>query len=75
MAGQIIPWNFPLLMAAWKIVPALATGNTVVLKPAKAPADRLKTGGGSYRKQICLRRGNIITGAGATGTPWLITRC
>ncbi|MDQ1692370.1 MAG: aldehyde dehydrogenase, partial [Pseudonocardiales bacterium] len=35
VAGQIIPWNFPLLMAAWKIAPALATGNTVVLKPAE----------------------------------------
>ncbi len=35
MAGQVIPWNFPLLMAAWKIAPALATGNTVVLKPAE----------------------------------------
>ena len=34
VAGQITPWNFPLLMAAWKIAPALATGNTVVLKPA-----------------------------------------
>ena len=35
VAGQVIPWNFPLLMAAWKIAPALATGNTVVLKPAE----------------------------------------
>ena len=35
VAGQIIPWNFPLMMAAWKIAPALATGNTVVLKPAE----------------------------------------
>lgn len=35
VAGQIIPWNFPLLMAAWKIAPALAAGNTVVLKPAE----------------------------------------
>ena len=35
VAGQIIPWNFPLLMAAWKLAPALATGNTVVLKPAE----------------------------------------
>ncbi len=35
VAGQIIPWNFPLLMAAWKIAPALACGNTVVLKPAE----------------------------------------
>ncbi len=36
VAGQIIPWNFPLMMAAWKIAPALATGNTVVLKPAES---------------------------------------
>ena len=35
VAGQIIPWNFPLLMAAWKLGPALAAGNTVVLKPAE----------------------------------------
>jgi len=35
VVGQIIPWNFPLLMLAWKIAPALATGNTVVLKPAE----------------------------------------
>jgi acyl-CoA reductase-like NAD-dependent aldehyde dehydrogenase len=35
VCGQIIPWNFPLLMAAWKIAPALACGNTVVLKPAE----------------------------------------
>ena len=38
VAGQIIPWNFPLLMAAWKIAPALACGNTVVLKPAETPS-------------------------------------
>ena len=44
VAGQIIPWNFPLLMAAWKIAPALATGNTVVLKPAETtPLTALKT--------------------------------
>ncbi|MCA1800909.1 MAG: aldehyde dehydrogenase family protein, partial [Rhodothermaceae bacterium] len=43
VAGQIIPWNFPLLMAAWKIAPALATGNTVVLKPAETtPITALK---------------------------------
>ena len=43
VAGQIIPWNFPLLMAAWKIAPALATGNTVVLKPAETtPLTSLK---------------------------------
>src|SRR5260221_3419287 len=38
VAGQIIPWNFPLLMAAWKLAPALAAGNTAVLKPAEATA-------------------------------------
>src|SRR5918994_1378807 len=37
VAAQVIPWNFPLLMLAWKIAPALATGNTVVLKPAETP--------------------------------------
>ena len=43
VAGQIIPWNFPLLMAAWKIAPAIATGNTVVLKPAETtPLTALK---------------------------------
>src|SRR5205807_4734978 len=43
VAGQVIPWNFPLLMAAWKIAPALATGNTVVLKPAETtPLTALK---------------------------------
>ncbi len=68
VAGQIIPWNFPLLMAAWKIAPALACGNTVVLKPAETTsitALRLA--------QICqeaeLPDGvvNIVTGAGETG--------
>jgi len=68
VAGQIIPWNFPLLMAAWKIAPALATGNTVVLKPAETtPLTALKLA------EIILDSGlpagvvNIITGAGATG--------
>jgi aldehyde dehydrogenase (NAD+) len=68
VAGQIIPWNFPLLMAAWKLAPALACGNTVVLKPAETTsitALRLA--------QICqeaeLPEGvvNIVTGAGETG--------
>ena len=53
VAGQIIPWNFPLLMAAWKIAPALATGNTVVLKPAETtPLTALKLRR-SYRKLTC----------------------
>jgi len=68
VAGQIIPWNFPLLMAAWKIAPALATGNTVVLKPAETtPLTALKLA--EVIQEAGLPEGvvNIITGAGATG--------
>jgi len=68
VAGQIIPWNFPLLMAAWKIAPALATGNTVVLKPAETtPLTALKLA--EIFQEAGLPKGvvNIITGAGATG--------
>jgi aldehyde dehydrogenase (NAD+) len=68
VAGQIIPWNFPLLMAAWKIAPALATGNTVVLKPAETtPLTALKLA--EIIEESGLPPGvvNIITGAGATG--------
>jgi len=68
VAGQIIPWNFPLLMAAWKIAPALATGNTVVLKPAETtPLTALKLA--SILQEADLPPGvvNILTGAGATG--------
>lgn len=69
VAGQIIPWNFPLLMAAWKIAPALAAGNTVVLKPAETtPLTALKLA--ELFQDIDLPPGvvNIITGAGATGS-------
>jgi aldehyde dehydrogenase (NAD+) len=66
--GQIIPWNFPLLMAAWKIAPALATGNTVVLKPAEfTPLTALAFA------ELCQEAGlpagvvNIVTGDGSTG--------
>ncbi len=68
VAGQVIPWNFPLLMAAWKIAPALATGNTVVLKPAETTSLTAL-----LLAEICqqaeLPEGvvNIITGAGITG--------
>ena len=68
VAGQIIPWNFPLLMAAWKIAPALATGNTVVLKPAETtPLTALKLA--EIIQESGLPKGvvNIITGAGETG--------
>jgi aldehyde dehydrogenase (NAD+) len=68
VVGQIIPWNFPLLMLAWKIAPALATGNTVVLKPAEfTPLTALAFAG------ICEEAGlpagvvNIVTGDGSTG--------
>ncbi|MEO8148573.1 MAG: aldehyde dehydrogenase family protein, partial [Bacteroidia bacterium] len=68
VAGQIIPWNFPLLMAAWKIAPALACGNTVVLKPAETtPLTALKLA--EIIQDCDLPPGvvNIITGAGTTG--------
>jgi len=68
VAGQITPWNFPLLMAAWKIAPALATGNTVVLKPAETtPLTALKLA--EIIQEAGLPEGvvNIITGAGETG--------
>ena len=68
VAGQVIPWNFPLLMLAWKIAPALATGNTVVLKPAETtPLSAL------FFADICRQAGlprgvvNIVTGDGTTG--------
>ena len=68
VCGQIIPWNFPLLMLAWKIAPALAAGNTVVLKPAEyTPLTALAFA------EICAEVGlpkgvvNIVTGDGATG--------
>ncbi len=72
VVGQIIPWNFPLLMLAWKIAPALATGNTVVLKPAEfTPLTALAFA------EICQEAGlppgvvNIVTGDGSTGE-WLV---
>jgi len=68
VAGQIIPWNFPLLMAAWKIAPALATGNTVVLKPAETTSlTALKLA--EIIQESGLPDGvvNIVTGHGQTG--------
>lgn len=69
VAGQIIPWNFPLLMAAWKIAPAIACGNTVVLKPAETTSlTALKLA--EVIQESGLPKGvvNIITGAGKTGS-------
>ncbi|UPL15953.1 MULTISPECIES: aldehyde dehydrogenase family protein [Microbacterium] len=68
VAGQVIPWNFPLLMLAWKLAPALAAGNTVVLKPAETtPLTALIFA--EILQQADLPAGvvNIITGAGSTG--------
>jgi aldehyde dehydrogenase (NAD+) len=68
VAGQVIPWNFPLLMAAWKIAPALACGNTVVLKPAETtPLTALKLA--EVVADAGLPEGvvNIVTGGGKTG--------
>src|SRR3954453_2667325 len=68
VAGQVIPWNFPLLMLAWKVAPALAAGNTVVIKPAETtPLSALIFA--EILQQADLPPGvvNIVTGAGATG--------
>ncbi len=68
VVGQIIPWNFPLLMLAWKIAPALATGNTVVLKPAEfTPLTALAFA--HICQEVALPPGvvNIVTGDGSTG--------
>jgi aldehyde dehydrogenase (NAD+) len=68
VAGQVIPWNFPLLMAAWKLAPALAAGNTCVLKPAETtPLTALLLA--EVCQQVGLPPGvvNIVTGAGETG--------
>jgi len=68
VVGQIIPWNFPMLMLAWKVAPALATGNTVVLKPAETTSLTAL-----LFAEVCQQAGlpdgvvNIVTGAGATG--------
>ena len=68
VVGQIIPWNFPLMMAAWKIAPALATGNTVVLKPAESTSITALLLA-EIIKEAELPSGvvNIITGDGSTG--------
>jgi len=69
VAGQVIPWNFPLLMLAWKIAPALAMGNTVVLKPAEGTSLSAM-----LFAELCIEAGlpkgvvNIVTGDGATGS-------
>ena len=68
VAGQIIPWNFPLLMAAWKIAPALACGNTVVLKPAETTSiTALRLAQIFQEAELPPGVVNIVTGAGETG--------
>lgn len=69
VAGQIIPWNFPMLMLAWKIAPALAAGNTVVLKPAETtPLTALLFAEVCQQAELPPGVVNIITGAGETGS-------
>ncbi|MFC7491513.1 MULTISPECIES: aldehyde dehydrogenase family protein [unclassified Knoellia] len=68
VVGQIIPWNFPMLMLAWKIAPALATGNTVVLKPAETtPLTALLFAEVCQQADLPPGVVNIVTGAGPTG--------
>ncbi len=68
VAGQVIPWNFPIMMLAWKIAPALAAGNTVVLKPAETtPLTALLFAEVCQQADLPPGVVNIITGAGATG--------
>ena len=68
VAGQIIPWNFPLLMAAWKLAPALATGNTLVLKPAETtPLTAMKLAEIIQEADLPPGVVNIVNGAGETG--------
>jgi phenylacetaldehyde dehydrogenase len=67
VVGQIVPWNFPLLMAAWKLGPALAAGVTVLLKPAEqTPLSALRLGE-LMRRRVCPGVVNIVTGFGAAG--------
>jgi aldehyde dehydrogenase (NAD+) len=68
VAGQVIPWNFPLLMLAWKVAPALATGNTVVLKPAETTSlTALAIAEISAEAGLPPGVFNVVTGAGETG--------
>jgi aldehyde dehydrogenase (NAD+) len=68
VVGQIIPWNFPLLMAAWKLAPALATGNTVVLKPAETtPLTAMKLAEIIQEADLPPGVVNIVNGEGETG--------
>jgi aldehyde dehydrogenase (NAD+) len=69
VAGQVIPWNFPLLMLSWKIAPALAAGNTVVLKPAETtPLSALLFAEICQQAELPPGVVNIVTGAGKTGS-------
>jgi aldehyde dehydrogenase (NAD+) len=68
VAGQVIPWNFPLLMAAWKLAPALAAGNTCVLKPAETtPLSALLLAQVCQQAELPAGVVNVLTGAGETG--------
>ena len=74
VAGQVIPWNFPLLMAAWKLAPALAAGNTCVLKPAETtPLSALLLAEVCQQAELPPGVVNVLTGAGETGAAVVVT--
>src|SRR2546430_10147212 len=69
VAGQVIPWSLPLLVRAWKIAPALAAGNTVVLKPAETtPLSAMVFAEICMQAELPPGAVNIVTGAGKTGS-------
>ena len=75
IAGQIIPWNFPLLMAAWKLAPALATGNTCILKPAETtPLSALVLAEIFQQAELPPGVINVLTGDGSTGAALVARR-
>ena len=63
--GQVIPWNYPILMAAWKIAPAIASGNTVVIKPSEMTALSILTLAEIFQQVLPAGVVNIVTGIGA----------
>lgn len=68
VVAAVVPWNYPLLMAAWKFAPALAAGNSVVLKPSeKTPLSALRIAGLALQAGVPAGVFNVVTGAGATG--------
>lgn len=72
VVGQIIPWNFPLLMGAWKIAPALAAGNTIVIHPSSSTSLSLLEFGKLLNKVLPAGVVNIITGRGSSSGNYML---